>query len=494
MGWSHVPLTSQTRGELFGTFCVRVLGSSMSRSDLESDGEHTRDRRRWLLCGLSAAAAAVGVAIATSMWSVVAVLLGGVFVGLGVLVPGPVVALMLAFAPLNKAFGESGGLLSLGLFALVYVGVVIVMILRATTSRAEMPRFVLAAPILAVLAVAAVAVTRAAPLIPNEGDRWTFGLIKPAMYLSMVWIGATAWKGRQSFPFFGVLAGIVLLFAGSVYLQRMGMYEHPFSMLSSSVSEKRMGGLLASANEMGRFLSVYLSLLLPAWSAPLGRRERGLVGCALLLGVPTLVLTLNRGGIVAFGVVLVFWIFGVSGQSVRRKLLSLALVILVVVPVLLVPQVGDYYQTYVRGVDSGDWGFVTQGRDTIWLGVLRYLGDPVTLAVGGGMSDYTYRIREYVDVSRAFATHNTFLRLLVESGLVGLLCVLWVAGSAIRLAFKRLRASPDSAALSQGVILAFAAAAVCGLTGDLGVGSPQMAILWFAVGLLARAPDEGGAK
>ncbi|MRS11509.1 MAG: O-antigen ligase domain-containing protein [Actinobacteria bacterium] len=427
----------------------------------------------------------VGWGVATKRWIVVAAALGAVLLGVGAAVPGVWVSLLLAVAPMNKAFGESGPVLGMGLFALTWVATLGVVAAGATQDWRL--RFPLAAPIAALLLLSALAVVRAAPLIVEASERWTFGFVKPAMYMSMVWLGASAWKGKRAFPFFGVVAGIVLLMAVSVYMQRLGLYEHPFSPYTSSIPEKRIGGFLASANEMGRFLSVYLALLLPGLSGSLRRWERVLVASAQVVGVPTLVLTLNRGGIVAYAVALGVWVLWSGAHSQGRRALLLTAVAVLAVSVTVLPQVAEYYSVYAEGVRSGDWGLVTQGRDAIWLGVWRYVRDPVHLWFGGGMSDYTYHIREYVQVDRLFAVHNTYLRVLVESGLVGLVVVGWLAVSAVRLVLRRMREDPRDTALPRGVLLALIAAGAVGLTGDFGVGSSQMAILWFAVGLSASS-------
>src|SRR3989442_14817584 len=84
--------------------------------------------------------------------------------------------------------------------------------------------------------------------------------------------------------------------------------------------------------------------------------------------------------------------------------------------------------------------------------------------LGTGFNTYSYlgRTEKYRD------THNYYLKVLVETGIVGLLVFLWLLWGMFHLGFRLFQTAEDPFLRSLG--LGFAVVVVCALAGDLFFG------------------------
>jgi O-antigen ligase len=205
---------------------------------------------------------------------------------------------------------------------------------------------------------------------------------------------------------------------------------------------QRLSSSIANPNELASILvgALVLSIGLAAALARLPLARLGALGAAGLCGAG-IFLTGSRGGLVGLAVALAAFL--VVGSRWRGR-------VLVVAVVLLVAGVG-YYQNaaspgvraHVSGVGSGS------GRLDLWtVGWRMVQAHPVT-GVGAGnfpVSSVHYLLqpgaiqRGDFFVGRPKVTHNSYLEIWTELGLVGLILFLAIVGFCVRSALKAARA------------------------------------------------------
>jgi O-antigen ligase len=185
-------------------------------------------------------------------------------------------------------------------------------------------------------------------------------------------------------------------------------------------SDGRVQGAIGESNQYGAFVAMSL----PAIVA-LGMLTRGLWRmfwiAAAIVTAAALVMTVSRGAFVAFvfATACGLWMY-------RRYLHSRALLMWVaggtfavalVAAVVLSLGFGDLI--YARVVEQGasyDLGQTSSGRTEIWAQALKVMFEkPITLLTGFGWEAYSA-------MPFRFATHNHYLALFFNLGVVGLVC------------------------------------------------------------------------
>lgn len=151
----------------------------------------------------------------------------------------------------------------------------------------------------------------------------------------------------------------------------------------------------------------------------------------LLIGVAAfnIFLTASRGGVLAMGVALLFvpWTFGLLGRS-DRILLALGAAAAAVALVAVVPAT-SWQRIATLGKEAKEG--TLNSRTVIWsAGVEAFTERPVT---GVGSGAFPESIRATMGRPRDWApvAHNTFLSILVETGLVGFTIFLVLAATLV---------------------------------------------------------------
>jgi putative inorganic carbon (HCO3(-)) transporter len=173
----------------------------------------------------------------------------------------------------------------------------------------------------------------------------------------------------------------------------------------------RVGGTVGGPNSAAAYLSLLLAPALGLILARVGRWYKLLGGLAFSLGTIGLLLTLSRGGWLAF-----FLSVGlVSLLAWRRGWLSAAVPIIAVILILILVFVfQDVFLGRLLGDDAGS----SDSRIPLLTIAFRMVMD--NPAFGVGINNFTVRILEYADLETAnfwlFAVHNNFLLIWSETG------------------------------------------------------------------------------
>ena len=238
-----------------------------------------------------------------------------------------------------------------------------------------------------------------------------------------------------------------------------------------------VNGLAAFEAQMSAFL-----LALAAFE-PRRLLRLALYGLATFSAV-CLMYSLSRAGYAAF---LLGWLF--LGVVKERKLLVLLIVFGLTWTALVPPAVRDrVLMTYSQ--DGGQLDHSSETRVTLWEDAMSIFStSPI---VGMGFNSYAYmsRVGDYRD------THNIYVKVLVETGIVGmflfllLLGRLWVGGL---LLYWR-TSDPLHSALGLGLACWIVCAAAANFFGDRWTFLQVNGYMWIIAGLVSRAyhlHDEG---
>lgn len=246
----------------------------------------------------------------------------------------------------------------------------------------------------------------------------------------------------------------------------------------------RVTGSFGNPNVFAEYLVLLLPLALGLLLCARSRLVRlgWLAACGL--GAGALVLTFSRGGWVGLAA-------GVLGFAVirDRRLLMLLLIGALVVAALPGGQslIDRRLQSIIRPVDSS-----SAYRIVVWRETLGMIEDFWPSGVGLGHRAYMLMYPRYMldRTKRPFHSHSTYLQILAETGLPGLIALLWVMWRVVRTGFASLRKLGVGRAaggqLGAGTGAGAAAAAGVGAGAGAGAGSQMLAPL-IAGGLAALA-------
>jgi putative inorganic carbon (HCO3(-)) transporter len=188
-----------------------------------------------------------------------------------------------------------------------------------------------------------------------------------------------------------------------------------------------------------------------------------------------LMYALSRGAYIA---AVLGWLFiGV----VKNRLLLVTLIIASMSWTALVPKAVQE-RVFMTQDSSGDLDHSSELRVMIWEDALDLFASANAL-LGMGFNTYAYlhRVGTYED------THNIFLKVLIETGVVGMCLFLWLLGKAFRTGFRCFRLSDDPLYASLGLGLAgwLLCATVASCFGDRWMYFQVNGYMWVIGGIVA---------
>lgn len=241
----------------------------------------------------------------------------------------------------------------------------------------------------------------------------------------------------------------------------------------------RVFGTIGSPNTAASYLTLLLAPALSVMLTPLERSHRWLAALAFSLGTIALLLTLSRGGWIAFAVSVALLCL----LSFRRGWLSarVALAILVIVVLILF-----LFREPILHRLFGDDAGAADSRSTMWRQALDVIETNPVLGVGA--NNYGIWFEQYIgpelDAPRIRTVHNKYLLVWAETGIVGLVAFLGFLLSAIRWGWQGWQLRDR---LLSPLALGFAVAIVGQMIHmffDIFRSRPQVQALWLVVALI----------
>jgi hypothetical protein len=218
-------------------------------------------------------------------------------------------------------------------------------------------------------------------------------------------------------------------------------------------------------NDYGFYLVV---ILVAVWGLQdlvhgVQRRLIQLIGIAAFASVA---LTLSRSAYAALGLVVL-----VVGMHRKRMLIALGVVGGVVL--LAAPRIVQRVTDLVNPREGDNHGNSLLGRLSIWSDELRTLRAHPFMGHGWG----------YTLASQDKESHNDYLRMMVEGGIVGLVSIVMLMGSLLRSAWRASRARLDLPRAFLGLALGYVVDS--GVTNTIGKGAFQF-YFWLMTGIALR--------
>lgn len=273
------------------------------------------------------------------------------------------------------------------------------------------------------------------------------------------------------------------------------IYLNPLSGHHFSPWGGRATSFLNYPNSLAGYLNLLLPLALACYLCDETRRWRRLALATLVTGVAALVSTQSLGGVVAFGCVLALAVVFFVGGRIRRLvwlgILSAFGVLLFLAKSFLSPS--HTHEAMIRDVAT---------RGLLWATAFHLFSSSPTLGVGYGNFVGVYGSYLQFDWMPAgvYDTHNLYLQLLAEVGVLGFVAFFGLIFVTLRHARRLWVMASDrlDRVLAFGVIGAVLALLVHGLVDFLfEVSTPFGTLFWIMLALLTvqlRACYEGGAK
>ena len=264
----------------------------------------------------------------------------------------------------------------------------------------------------------------------------------------------------------------------------------------------RVGALLGHANLLAAYLALLLPIAIALILAPVSRRLKVLLGLALLLGQPTLILTLSRAAWIDFSVAfLIVLVFGAS-NAVSRRMYLLTRVVIVTGTVAVAAALSPHIIQRLTETDPSAVEFRVRWLETAKAMIIDH---PV---LGMGLNTYVFEQLPYgrdktpeqmTDRYGKYwpAVHNSWVLTWVEQGTIGFILLVGIHITVIRVAIRNLRIrDPMMHALGVGLFAGFVAIMLDGLASFFIRVEGPARMFWIdlalilAVGFWRRANEE----
>jgi O-antigen ligase len=279
-------------------------------------------------------------------------------------------------------------------------------------------------------------------------------------------------EDRKAIKMVVILTAITLLF-----IDRASLFESMSRTWTSFDEDKRGGGPLAfGSNQTAAFLVQFAMFF---WGFVQFIRQRKLkLACYLLVAITILaaMYTFSRAGYLA----ILFSVLVLGVLKNRKLLLVLGVFLLVwqsVVPTAVRERVN------MTEDSNGQLEASAQERVDLWENAERsILGSPI---VGSGFA--TFQLGEHVDNLKD--THNWYVKVLVETGLIGLIVASLLLQQLLTLSYRLFKRTSDPLyqGLGLGLLLATCSCIVSNCFGDRWTYVEITGLLWVLAGAAIRA-------
>jgi len=240
----------------------------------------------------------------------------------------------------------------------------------------------------------------------------------------------------------------------------------------------RITSFLFHYNALAGYLNVVIPVAIGATVLAKERWLRYLGFVCITTAVAALYLTGSRGGLIALGGALSVTVWYLVPRRATIAVLLCSAVLSAAIALPLAPR--ESSQERLQSVDD----FTQESRLALWGAAgLMFLSHPV---LGVGYGNYKFLLHAYVPgISDDLDSHNLYLQLLAETGIVGFLAFFVLLGAFARIGLK-LRKTPDPyyRAIGVGVCGALVATLLHGFVDFIFGVSPQFGnVFWLVLAL-----------
>jgi len=306
-------------------------------------------------------------------------------------------------------------------------------------------------------------------LVPRLTDWWNYMLMPLLFFL----VTATVKDVRH-------MKFIVLLMCLAVFVMDKSFWDavkdRDFSTFSRDLQE---GGSMGYAGVQGlAAFNAQWAWFLVALAGAQQKRLMKLACLGLALFAANCVMySFSRGGYVAL---LAGWVF--VGIVKYRKLLVILTLFAISWASLVPNAVRDRVLT-TYDPNDGSLDHAAAVRVELWNDAIDLIQSNPVLGTGYHTYAFMKRLYNYED------THNIYLKVLVETGLIGLAFLLWLLAKTFRIGYRLFRSAQDPffSTLGLGLAAWVVCTAVANLFGDRWTYFQISGYFWVLAGFLARA-------
>lgn len=206
-----------------------------------------------------------------------------------------------------------------------------------------------------------------------------------------------------------------------------------YAILQSVLSPLKIYGLYEAGAPFGSFVNRHnfaaymeMTMALPLglmFAGAVGKDKRLLYITAIALMGVALLLSGSRGGLVAFVAEVIFLVLLTTGTSSRSRLgIKLALAALLLAAIIGGAIFVGGETSLTRVAETAATQDVTTGRSNIWQITVKVIASNMPLGAGFGAFGVAYTQHDSMSgLERVEQSHNDYLQVLADAGLVGLL-------------------------------------------------------------------------
>ncbi|MCM8789406.1 MAG: O-antigen ligase family protein [Candidatus Omnitrophica bacterium] len=248
----------------------------------------------------------------------------------------------------------------------------------------------------------------------NEWSSLQLYLLLPNIFIFYI---ATTLKSGQKTQLIAVMfisAIIISLYAIFQYLSNFSFIK-PNIYIDGFIIGKRVFSTFLSPN----MLASYMIMMLPLGTGFLittTKKNRSLwIFIALIIMLVTLLLTKSLGGIVVFIIIFILLVFLSRNLKLSSLSISLILLLLISIPFFFSKERLSQFLNFDNPNNP------IMQRIYYWSSSLKVIKDFPLTGAGWGKLEHLYRLYKVSSSNVTSYSHNVFLQILVESGLLGLL-------------------------------------------------------------------------
>jgi putative inorganic carbon (hco3(-)) transporter len=238
----------------------------------------------------------------------------------------------------------------------------------------------------------------------------------------------------------------------------------------------RITGPFLQSNTFGRYLMLMIIFGVAIYPH-LDRRLRLLLGGALALSFVFLPLTYTRTALI--GVVLGLSVVGL----IQSKRLLIGMIVVTLCALMLVPQLSSRFTSLS---DSPSWSALNGSTNNSLVWRLGYWAEVLPLANSNPVTGIGLDMTEH-ETDQEKAPHNDFIRVYVETGLIGLGAYVALLISLVTLGRRAVRASPPRT-LERGIGAGFLGCALAFIADSVSANVISSVVtLWYLFAFAAAA-------
>lgn len=281
----------------------------------------------------------------------------------------------------------------------------------------------------------------------------------------------------------------------AVILSLYGIYQYFFVKAPTAIAwvdleqfpelSTRVYATLENPNVLAEYLGLLIPMVLGLLWVSKGFRRKTILFITFCLMTACLILTFSRGAWV--GLALAFLIFA----TLKEPRLFIILLLIVLVAPMFMPSVVTHRIESIGSLEDSSNTY----RITIWIASLRMIKDYWLTGVGLGLSAFSRVYRDYMIAGTpAVHSHNLYLQIGIEMGILGLLALLWMVIQGFSTAISGLKNPHWSSFVQAGIVSALTGHLLHGLF-DYTWFSPRILMtFWLLFGMMSAISSDTTAN